>query len=285
MISSPSVHPWRPAACLRVEGPDAFEFLQGQFSNDLRELDHRPAVYGLWLNAKGRVLADSFILRGPGPGRFYAISYFSPAAVIRERLESYLVADDVTLTDETPEWWGYACVGLPSARPAGSADMLVFPGRRGLAAQEEWLTRGPREFPEARVLLTEDMIRARVDAGIPAVPAEIGPGELPQEGGLDEPAISYTKGCYLGQEVMARLKSMGQVRRQLVRVKGTGLPPAIPAALFQGDKKVGELRSIIPTASQEFAGLALVTLWQLDRKAGLSLAPGQASCLQCVEAS
>ncbi len=79
-------------------------------------------------------------------------------------------------------------------------------------------------------LPVSDMELMRIQADIAAVPRDIGPDDLPNEGGLEKIAISYTKGCYLGQEVMARLKSMGQVRRQLLRVTGTGAPPAVPAA-------------------------------------------------------
>ena len=56
-------------------------------------------------------------------------------------------------------------------------------------------------------------------------------------------AISYTKGCYLGQEVMARLKNLGHVRRRLHIVRGEGEPPAAGAQLFQNERKVGEVRS------------------------------------------
>src|SRR5476649_1286814 len=103
-ISPTSFHLWQPAAWLRVRGPDAFVFLQGQFTNDLRELDHVAAVYGLWLNQKGRVLADGFVLCGKEPAEFWVGSYFSPAAVIKKRLESHLIADDVAITDETAAW-------------------------------------------------------------------------------------------------------------------------------------------------------------------------------------
>ena len=58
-----AAHVWEPAAWLQVSGPDAFNFLQGQFTNDLRLLEEQPAVYGLWLNEKGKVQGDSFVLR------------------------------------------------------------------------------------------------------------------------------------------------------------------------------------------------------------------------------
>jgi folate-binding protein YgfZ len=117
-----------------------------------------------------------------------------------------------------------------------------------------------------------EMEFARISAGIPVVPAEVGPGDLPNEGGLEDAAISYTKGCYLGQEVMARLKNLGQVRRRLRVVRGRGPAPAPLAALYQGEKKIGEIRSVA-TRADEFVAMAMVSLINLTPTAGLSLEP------------
>jgi folate-binding protein YgfZ len=264
-----------------VTGPDAFTFLQGQFTNDLGRLKSGSPVYGLWLNQKARVLADSFVLQGSGPEEFWVCSYFSPGAAIRERLESYIIADDVSVADETTEWFGTALVGAEltgNAQPA--ADGLVFPGRRGLGNQVEWMARRPLEIAGAPMLTAEDLERARIRAGIPAIPLDIGPGELPNEGAL---AISYTKGCYLGQEVIARLKAMGQVRRRLERVSGVGEPPPRLAKLYQHSRPVGELRSAA-SDSAGFIGLALLTLLHLQRDAALSLAPDGPPVLKLVGA-
>src|SRR4051794_14169243 len=95
------IYRWRPACWLRVAGEDAANFLQGQFTNDLRALSDTGAIYGLWLTIKGKVLADSFVLRGSYPHEFWVGSYFSPATLIRERLESYVIADDVSVEDMT----------------------------------------------------------------------------------------------------------------------------------------------------------------------------------------
>jgi folate-binding protein YgfZ len=123
-----------------------------------------------------------------------------------------------------------------------------------------------------RELTETEIKRRRVRAGIPAIPADIGPGELPNEGGLDAVAISYTKGCYLGQEVMARLKTMGQVRRCLQRVAWSGPVPTLPAALHLGGRKVGELRSAVATENGS-EGFALLTLLNLPANAELSFSP------------
>src|SRR4051812_37487917 len=100
---------FQPAAALRATGSDAFVFLQGQFTNDLR-LPINGISYGLWLNQKGKVLADSAILRISEQG-FLVWSATSTASVIVARLEQYIIADDVTLEDLTAEVHAFAVWG------------------------------------------------------------------------------------------------------------------------------------------------------------------------------
>jgi hypothetical protein len=283
---------WKPGAWLRVTGPDAATFLQGQFTNDLRALDKQPAVYGLWLTVKGKVVADSFVLRGAQAGEFCIGSYFSPAATIRERLESHIIADDVVVEDATAEWNAVSIFegDSPVSTETTGVGGFVFPGRRG-AASAEWI------FPNARIeavrtrlagrreLSVEEVARLRIAAGIPAIPADVGPADLPNEGGLEADAISYNKGCYLGQEVMARLKSMGQVRRRLLRVRGSaGAIPSLPAAVFTEARQVGELRSAARIDDNEWIGLAMVSLMHVTPGAGLSLAAGTPPAMYLIDA-
>jgi folate-binding protein YgfZ len=293
MISGVNLTPsYRPAALIWVTGEDAFTFLQGQFTNELRQ-PPGSATYGLWLNQKGKVLADSQVLR-ISENEFLIWSEFSPAAIIRQRLEEYIVADDVVLADETTAsqaltLWGpggnEAISRLLGATPAPgrfvrSRDLVVFRGRR--LPGDNWEIFGPeKSLTEiCSQLLAGGAVEssraegefARISAGIPVVPADIGPGDLPNEGGLEDAAISYTKGCYLGQEVMARLKNLGQVRRRLHLVRGRGTPPVPLAALYQGEKKTGEIRTV-GTRADEFVALAMVSLINLTPTAGISLEP------------
>lgn len=257
--NDPSFHVWRPATWLHVAGPDAFSFLQGQFSNDLKALGDGGAVYGLWLNQKGRVLADSFVLHGSGPAAFWVGSYFSPAGTIRERLESHLIADEVEIEDQTDRWHGLTCFG--SVRPAevDGNEAISFPGRRGSGPFTEWLMTREPASPQGQPLSAVEMEERRISAGIPAVPRDIGPGDLPQEGGLETSAVSFNKGCYLGQEVMARLNSMGTPRRRLFQVTGVGPHPPIGTALQQDGRPIGEMRSTVATGNG-FIGLAMLQL-------------------------
>ncbi len=292
-------HQSRLSACLRITGEDTLSFLQGQFTQELRSSAKAPVAYGLWLNYKGKVLADSFVLRETSESA-WVISFSSKAEVIRERLESYIIADDVIIEDVTEQWSGFAVGGLGGTErlaeltggalpmPGGflrTTDGFVFRGRRGAEETWEWLRPFGATLPEGLTSLSAvEMERMRIMAGIAEVPADIGPGELPNEGGLEADAISYTKGCYLGQEVMARLKAMGQLRRKLVRVSaGEGPVPAVPCALLQGETRIGELRSAVADGAGGFIGLALVTTLRLDVNAPLAAEPGGHAYIRLID--
>ena len=266
---SAAVFSYRPACVLRASGTDVAEFLQGQFTNDLRNILPRQSVYGLWLDRKGHVIADSHVVKSADGAGFWIVSVSSPAPIVARRLEDFIVADDVVIEDATGSWRGKSLIGEGVAewwaterRPG-----LLIPGRRGSIENWEWIFRESESgqagamIPGAREVSREEVERMRIGAGVPLVPVDIGPGDLPNEGGLESAAISYSKGCYLGQEVMARLQSRGRLRRALVRVAGSGAPPTVPAALWRADRREGELRSAVPDAGgRGFAGLALVSV-------------------------
>lgn len=284
---------YRPGALLRVTGEDAFGFLQGQFTNELR----RPpgsVAYGLWLNPKGKILADSHVLR-LAENEFLVTSVDSTAAIIRQRLEEYIVADDVSLTDETAATHGLLLDGpgdseairqlledVPApGRFVRGEGILLYHGRRlpgenfEILGPEKVLAEVRRQFLRrgAMEAVAGELEFARISAGIPVVPVDLGSGDLPNEGGLEDSALSYTKGCYLGQEVMARLKNLGQVRRRLQVVRGRGPVPMARMALYQGEKKVGEVRSVA-SRGEAFVAMAMLSLINLNPAERLSLAPG-----------
>jgi hypothetical protein len=271
-----------------VTGEDTLTFLQGQITNDLQQRKEGGAVYGLWLNQKGKVLADSFV-RISGPKEAWIVSYFSPAAVIRERLEAYIIADDVVIEDVTASMRGVTIFGDGGAGAVGlGATAWNFAGRRTRGTHTEIIyPEGMEAVVSAKLsgkteLVDEQVQRLRIESAIPAVPGDIGPGELPNEGGLETEAISYTKGCYLGQEVMARLKNLGQIRRRLLRVRGAGEAPATSSAVFQAARKVGEMRTVARDESG-WSGFALVSLVQLEREAGLAREAGGVADIQFIE--
>ncbi|MBP7141199.1 MAG: folate-binding protein [Opitutaceae bacterium] len=291
---------FRPAAWIRVTGEDALDFLQSQVTQDLRSLEDQGLVYGLWLSQKGRVLADSLFFK-VSSHEFFIMSHHCPGAFFLERMESYIVADDVVVKDITPQWkgmtaWGDTAVEWMAGATGVSEQSekfhrwqggFLFRGRRGVNPHLEWLAEGFPPLPEGAgpTIPGEVVERARILAGLPSVPEDVGPGELPNEAGLEDSAISYVKGCYLGQETMARLKAMGQVRRKLMRVGGEGdRPPSGPRPLFQGAKKIGELRSTASVPAGGYVGFALVTLLGFELSRGLSLEPGGPETLRLLQA-
>ncbi len=272
------------SAVLRVRGPDANSYLQGQFTQDVNAQNGR--CYGLWLDLKGKVLADGHVLR-QAANDFLVISFSAPASVLLARLEAYLIADEVELADETNAWaslllWGDGAQTLPV--PSGAVGLA---SRRAGAGSVEWLVpiegwTGALVGLKQAAAVERDAAAAaleRLRQGVPTVPTDIGPRDMPAEGGLDEIAISYTKGCYLGQEVMARLKNLGQVRRQLHLVRGKGAPPAPGTALHQGERKVGELRSAV-VDGDGFLAMAMLSLVNLEESAPLSVMPGDPATLR-----
>lgn len=239
-------------------------------------------------------MADSHVLRLDKEA-YWVWSARTGADVLRSRLEHYLIADEVDVVDESASWqgavvWGAGAKDLIAQRfgavPAPGAyvareDAMAFAGRFSREDNFICLTRA---LPGAELVAafvragarqgTRDALEAeRIRGGLPAVPDDIGPDDLPNEGGLEDDAISYTKGCYLGQEVMSRLKHLGQVRRRLLVVEGEGEIPPDPAPVFQGEKRIGELRSRARVAGG-FVAMAMLSLVHYHAAQPLTLSGG-----------
>ena len=275
------------SAVLRVRGPDANTYLQGQFTQELRVPDGGVA-YGLWLDQKGKVLADSHVLRQKD-NDYLVVSFSATAPQLLARLQAFLVADEVEMQDESGNWSGVLLWGEGAARLRPPAGGLVLPSRRAGLGAVQWLVPRERSGAVAAGLKVDSAIQgdppaaelARLRAGLPAVPVDIGSRDLPNEGGLEDVAISYTKGCYLGQEVMARLKNLGQVRRRLHLVQGDGAPPLPGSALYQGERRVGETRSAVADG-KSFLALAMISMINFDPASGLSWSPGSGPGLKII---
>jgi len=233
-------------AVVRVTGEDAATFLQGQCTADLRGVT---SVDALWLNRKGRVLAHTVVSK-EADGSFLLLAPHLTAEALLAVVTANVIADDVVATDESASWrrwmaWG-ELPALPGAR--------VFATQRYGVPAWDVLTPASMAAPANLTDLAELEAR-RIHSGVPAVPTDCGANEFPQECGL-ESWVSYTKGCYLGQEVMARIQSMGSLRRILRRVESTdGTPLVASSELSVAGKVIGKVRSAAGPL-----GLALVNL-------------------------
>ena len=233
---------------LRVSGEDAKAYLQGQCTADLRQGNSHHA---LWLNRKGRVLAYTLILPQVD-NTWLLVGPAVSAAELEKIVAANLIADDVTVVNESSHWqtgvlWGE---GTPDA---GGWTLIPTPAY-GVQA---WNVLAPVDAAMAWPLVSmTELDAARIAHGVPSVPADCGPNEFPQECGL-EAWVSYTKGCYLGQEVMARIQSMGALRRvlRLVESAGSHLASGLELRSTDGAKVLGTTKSAAGKV-----GLALVSI-------------------------
>lgn len=263
---------FRPGADLRVTDEDAADFLQSQFSNELRPFEAGRATYGLWLDVKGKVRADSVVLC-LGEESFRLVSDHCDGVGIRQHLEAHIIADDVVIEpvagNTVFELSAATCaelgLALPGAgffaetehgclwhAPESSYRLLVASDFAAAKLRERLVSAGCRE------LSATDRGRLRISEGQARIPDEIGPADLPGEGELESTAISFTKGCYLGQEVVARMHNLGQAQRRLFLVEGRSAVPQVPLPLYNSaSKQVGELRSAYPSG-KGWQGVALL---------------------------
>ena len=280
-MTESKAHIYQPKGDLIVEGPDAAHFLQGQFSQDLR-VSAGSMVYGLWLDAKGKIQADSFLLK-ESEDRFRAISYFSPTSLMQENLEKRIIMDEVeTRTSESLatgiSLWGKAIeMGLDllkidepePERISMGPSRAAFWGRRSEEPNVEVVLMTEKneiqllleklEDKKSSILNTEDVAVAALKDRRFQVGKDVVAADLPQETGLSEDGVSYQKGCYIGQEVMARLNSMGIARKSLQCVTVSNTPKGEgPWELIDDEgRKAGELRRVLGYKS-ELIGSAMV---------------------------
>jgi len=268
-----SFYEYRPAAHFLVSDEDAADFLQSQFSNDLRPFGAGRCTYGLWLDVKGKVIADSVVLC-EGEESFRVISRRCPGERITAHLERHIIADDVLVEPREPgvafelSAGGVEALGLelPSPGSVARVDGGVLFAARGAhysmhvdSGAGADAIRGKLSAAGFAAMTEAEHGLARIAAGIPLVPDEIGEGDLPGEGELERDAVSFTKGCYLGQEVVARMHNIGKPQRRLFVVQGKAAPPELPRPLKNADEKaVGELRSVYPDGGEAWAGVAIL---------------------------
>ena len=205
----------RPRAFLRVAGPDAADYLQRMVSNDVEALAVGEACDALLLTAKARVIA--------------------PLRVLRRGEEDFLVLTEPELGET---------VRTQLLRTRFAAKTEIEPEEH-----ESWLVLGGEEVlddrPAGDEVGEEELERWRIEAGIPRWGREIDDQILPAEAGLDDTHISFSKGCYPGQEPIARQRYRGKVNRKLrvLDVEGDATPGT---ELVLDGKKVGRITSAVP---------------------------------------
>lgn len=283
-MDSSGLHFFAPKGALKIFGEDAATFLQGQFSQDLR-IEDGGVAYGLWLSRKGKILADSFVGR-MSEDEFWVISYFGDSELLKDNLDARIIMDEVEVELPKNQWHGVSLwgneieiaresLGLPlpaKGKFSTRNDVIAFWGRNGGEESLDIVTPHEEGFGKLETALgavdrlsdNEVSVRSiegrRFEVGLDATS-----DDLPQEVGLDEIAVSYSKGCYIGQEVMARLSSMGKSRRSLLPVLLSKMPEGKGPwmAIDETGKKAGEVRRCFE-AGGRIIGSAMIKASALD---------------------
>lgn len=239
-------------AKLRVSGSDRLRFLNGQISNDLRKAAEDAAIHACVLNAKGRINADVFLVAA---GDSYLLDVESEMReTLATRLERYVIADDVQITEVTDEFSLFHVLGatddaIPEGARIASADRFGFTGT------DVWLPGGAHEIAGSALSSALPFCDERgtelfrIERGIPRWGRELTDEIIPVEANLEASAIDYAKGCYIGQEVISRMKMSGQTNKRLCGlVAESDAPLAAGMRLFANDdadqKDVGWLTSV-----------------------------------------
>ncbi len=258
-------------AYLSFTGPDRVRYLNAVLTNDIKGLSAGQGNVSLLLNPQGHILAE--IETYAFAEKLFCVSF----AMIRERLvevlDKFIIMDDVTLTDETERFGTLALEGPKAAAvvreisgvdigalselsstdgavraipcriakrsPGGVAGAEFVVEREKLPALWELLLDAARKHGGGPMGYTA-LSGLRLAQGVPWFGYDFGEKQIPHEAGLQDSHISYTKGCYTGQEIVERVRSRGQVNRQRVGLvfSGEGVPEAGTPLMMEG-KEVG----------------------------------------------
>jgi len=255
-------------AVFDLSGPDRARYLNAITSGDVRGLTPGRAVPGLLLNAQGHILAelDTLALEE----RFLLLSHAMVASRTFETLDKYIIMDDCALADESSRWAscalegpragealaamcgaaleGMSLFGHQEAKIAGAACRILRRSHFGLAGVE---ILAPRGAIAAVWQALGDAARAvgggpigweavnalRIEAGMRWFGADFDDTVIPHEAGLEQTHISYTKGCYTGQEIVERVRSRGKLNRWLVLLEFIGPVAPAPGAKLEAEGK------------------------------------------------
>jgi folate-binding protein YgfZ len=255
---------------IELAGQDRASFLHNLSTNEIRKLAVGAGCEAFLTSVQGKTLAHVLVFACPDTLVLDTVG--GQAEAILKHLDHYLVTEQVTLTDRSGQWSEVLLAGpraeplleqlcgaaLPQAALAHAEVVLAgrraWPRRVVMTASGGFLINARRDdlTAIAEALLGAGAVKcsaaafeaARIEVGFPLFAKDISPANLPQEVGRDRLAISFTKGCYLGQETVARIDALGHVNKTLVGLRFyTCAVPEVGAELRAGEKTVGEVTS------------------------------------------
>lgn len=228
----------------RLSGADRVRYLNGQVTQDVRSATPDKALHACVTNVKGRIEGDIFIHADAD-----SLLFDAPAGLresLGTRLERYIIADDALLEDVTDSWQLWHCIDttMISDRPENGWSRLKN-NRFGLEGFDLWLPQGSPS-PGLVQLSAEDAETLRILQGVPAWPQELNTEVFPPEAGLEKTAMSFTKGCYIGQEILSRIKTTGKMPNVLAIWEAAEGDESLlePGASLSLDREIGKITSV-----------------------------------------
>jgi folate-binding protein YgfZ len=247
-------------AKFRITGTDRLRFLNGQITNDLREASETSAIEACILNAKGKT--DAHIFVSASGDSFLVDAAADLRETLKVRLERYVIADDVQIEDVTDQFSLFHLLSQQS--PALESGRIVSVRRFAEPGWDIWVDAAQhgaslQELSLRWTLCDSDAAEVmRIEQGIPRWGRELTQEIIPIEANLEQRTIDYQKGCYIGQEVISRMKISGQTNKRLCGLISMNdiplqpgmklVPPSTP-----GGKEVGWITSGARSERKEIA--------------------------------
>ena len=275
---------------LIVSGPEAAEYLQGQLTNDVEAVEPGDGVYAALLDRKGHMQADMRVLRPGEEPELWLDLEPEGLETARRHLQMYKIGREVEVADASGERLLLSLIGPRSVEIAGTAALPELACEEVLVAGVACLAVGTAVGIDLLVPVSErervgEALRGagavevsaaaaeilRIESGRPRFGAEMGTETMPAEAGIVEQAVSFTKGCYIGQETVARLHYKGKPNRHLRGLRLSG-PARAGEPLRLGEKEVGTVGSAAVSPALGPIGLAIL---RREAEPGATLAVGE----------
>jgi folate-binding protein YgfZ len=248
---------------LRLTGSDRVRFLNGQVTNDVRKATANLSIAACVLSAKGKM--DALIFIGAGEDALLVDVDPELKETLAARLDRYLIADDVMIEDVTEDFAFFHVTG--ETAPALPNDIQWRRGKRFGTAGWDLFVEAAEHDRLRELLASHESIcdadcgeRLRIERGVPRWGRELTNQIIPVEANLEDDAIDYAKGCYIGQEVISRMKMSGQTNKRLcglIAVEGAPLSSDMrlfPSAVAGGADPGKELGGITSATRSERLG-------------------------------
>jgi folate-binding protein YgfZ len=260
---------------LRVTGSDAGAWLHDLITTDVASLVPGQARHSLLLSPTGRIRADFMVCRDREG--YWLFQSMAQREALDVALSIYVLSSDVEVTEVSADHDVWTLVGDADRHAGGLGwgPSIVGPGRDLVAARDAieppWAVTPLGDLPELQQVAEDALEIWRIRRGDPRMGADFDEGALPAEAGLDA-TIDATKGCFLGQESVAKIRNMGHPPTLLRHVTAEEVAISVGSRVFDGDSEVGIVTSAAPAAGG--GSVALVRVAWPSRTAPITAAEG-----------